>query len=619
MANFRSMLRNRETPNGAILSDDGTYRYLLWRGLDKPNVKRVLWIMLNPSTADASIDDPTVKRCQAFSKSWGFDAFEIVNLYAYRSSKPADLKIPTDPVGPDNDDYIQGAARRADLIICAWGNNATILKESRDRTITELLVAKYERTLQHIGTTASGQPKHPLARGLHRIPDDQKPLLWAEPASKVFDPSLIGSAADFQSGVAPDPEPEEDRRSVALADEPPEWDPSKDQTKAFDGIMSWWKSSPRGETVTLGGYAGVGKSFMCGKLSYDLLKEGVNVAFAAPTGKAALVLKSSLEKSGVYDAPVSTIHGLIYIPETDIKTGRVRGWKRQRDLPYDLIIVDEASMVSAKMLSDLESYGVNILAIGDHGQLPPVGEKAGLMRNPTFRLEKIHRQAKGNPIIRLATLIRNGAPNEALKNFIRDQEDPRLRMGTEAESIEFAKPPGMLITYTNKKRTALNDKTRYEQYGYDDEVCPQVGETVICLKNHRPEGNDGVLIANGMRGEVVACEDDEKSPHIYIMSVQFDEPTGLVVDIRANKHQFLRDATFKGFDEVPGEHTSWWTCGALLDFGFSLTGHKSQGSQALNVAVFMNEWAVSRMSEEDQRRWKYTAVTRAADKLMLVC
>jgi exodeoxyribonuclease-5 len=172
----------------------------------------------------------------------------------------------------------------------------------------------------------------------------------------------------------------------------------------------------------------------------------------------------------------------------------------------------------------------------------------------------------------------------------------------------------MLITYTNKLRTSLNRDIRYNKYGYDDDTDPQPGEVLICLKNKRLD-DGGRMIANGMRGVLNSC--GPGGQHTYKMSIEFNEPVGLVEDIYVSKHQFLRDKTFAGFDEVPGDHNSWWSVGALCDFGYAMTCHKAQGSQADKVAVFM-EWALSKMEEADRRRWSYTAATRAVDSVLLV-
>jgi len=400
----------------------------------------------------------------------------------------------------------------------------------------------------------------------------------------------------------------------AVLGTPAEWTPSPDQVTALDGILAWQKKPDGMEILTVGGYAGTGKTALTGRVAYDLISQGVDVAFATPTGKAAQVLKKSLARSGVMDAPVSTIHSLIYKPIEDKKTGRVIGWEPRRTLDCSLIVVDEASMISQEVLGHLRKFGIPILAVGDHGQLPPVGESTGLMTKPDFRLEKIHRQATGNPVIRLSTLVRNGAPNEALKKFIEDINDPRVGYTkSRDQAIEFGSPPGLLLTYTNKLRTSLNRDIRHDKFGYDDDTDPQLGEVIICLKNRRLE--DGRVIANGMRGVVKLC--GPGGQHSYKMNVEFDEPVGLVEDVYVCKHQFLRDKTFAGFDEVPGGHTSWWTVGALFDFGYAMTCHKSQGSQAPKVAVFM-EWALSKMEEADRRRWVYTAATRAVDSVLLV-
>jgi len=429
-------------------------------------------------------------------------------------------------------------------------------------------------------------------------------------ANKVLDPATVVAPVSTQFSPYDD-DAEEEKPKANLAPDPPSWTLSKDQAAARDGVMAWWKSNERG-TKTLGGYAGTGKTTLMGVLAYQLLSDGVSVAFATPTGKAALVLERSLHNAGVYDAGVSTIHGLIYRPDEDPETGRIRGWRRQRTVDASLIVVDEASMVSQRMLEDLQSFNKPILAIGDHGQLPPVGEKAGLMANPDFRLEKIHRQAKGNPIIRLATIIRNGAPKEAVRSFIEDQDDERVQIGSKADGKKFGAPPGMLITYTNRLRTGLNAQLRHELHGYDEEVDPQKGEIVICLKNHRLD-EGGLMIANGMRGEVVSCQDHPKSKHHYEMAVQFDDPVGLVSGLRVNKHQFLKEGTFKGFDEVPGDHRNWWSVGALFDFGYALTCHKAQGSQFDNVMIIDE----SHVFKHNAQRWLYTAITRAAEQVTI--
>lgn len=147
--------------SGAIISDCGLYRYALWRrwGEDRP----LVFVMLNPSTADAALDDPTIRRCIGFGQTLGFGGIEVVNLFAYRATKPDDLRRAGWPVGPNNDDWITAAAEHAaetgGAICCAWGANADRL--SRPRTVLDMIRAAGIEP-QCLERTASGAPSHPL-------------------------------------------------------------------------------------------------------------------------------------------------------------------------------------------------------------------------------------------------------------------------------------------------------------------------------------------------------------------------------------------------------------------------------------------------------------------------
>lgn len=139
---------------GAVFDPTGRYRYLLWRRYAVGPC--VAFIMLNPSTADWGRDDPTIRRCVAFARSWGYGALEVVNLFAYRASSPAELIRVSDPVGPENERYLADAARRADLVVVGWGIHGSL--GGRDALVVRLLDAK----LYCLGTTQNGQPRHPL-------------------------------------------------------------------------------------------------------------------------------------------------------------------------------------------------------------------------------------------------------------------------------------------------------------------------------------------------------------------------------------------------------------------------------------------------------------------------
>lgn len=144
----------------ASISACGTYRWTLERRW--ADLPFVLWIMLNPSTADGGVDDPTVRRCIGFSKAWGYGGLTIANLYAARTPYPEALRALRDPVGPDNDDTLRALAQAAGVVVAAWG--AHPLAPRRVATVLPLL----NRPVC-LGTTAAGHPRHPLyVRGTTR-------------------------------------------------------------------------------------------------------------------------------------------------------------------------------------------------------------------------------------------------------------------------------------------------------------------------------------------------------------------------------------------------------------------------------------------------------------------
>ncbi|MGV2886049.1 DUF1643 domain-containing protein [Paenibacillus taichungensis] len=141
---------------GAIIDASGQYRYSLWRIWDS-NLPGVLFIMLNPSTADATIDDPTIRRCIGFAKSWGYGSLEVVNLFAYRATNPDELKNCIDPVGSENDEYILKALKQAKKVITAWGTKGAFF--NRNQAVMEILKPYHPHCLD---TSKGGHPKHPL-------------------------------------------------------------------------------------------------------------------------------------------------------------------------------------------------------------------------------------------------------------------------------------------------------------------------------------------------------------------------------------------------------------------------------------------------------------------------
>jgi hypothetical protein len=139
----------------AVLSACGRYRYLLTRG-EEP---RLAFVMLNPSTADETQDDPTIRRCLSFAQREGAKGIEVANLYAMRSTDPRELVRALDPVGPENDEHLRDLTFRHRMILCAWGGMAG---PARVRDVLNILSDGFEPLIYCLGKTKHGQPRHPL-------------------------------------------------------------------------------------------------------------------------------------------------------------------------------------------------------------------------------------------------------------------------------------------------------------------------------------------------------------------------------------------------------------------------------------------------------------------------
>ena len=152
------------TESGAHISTCGLYRWKLWRGWRRNwRDSAVVWVLLNPSTADAYEDDHTIRRCISFSKAWGAGGMIVVNLFAFRATDPKDLIRAADPVGSRNDEYLFDAAgdgwNRQPLVVAAWG--AHDFAQSRAATVYRRLTTDW----WCLGTTKNGHPRHPSRVG----------------------------------------------------------------------------------------------------------------------------------------------------------------------------------------------------------------------------------------------------------------------------------------------------------------------------------------------------------------------------------------------------------------------------------------------------------------------
>lgn len=162
---------------GAVISECGTYRYHLWRKVDQKGAKgigRAVFIMLNPSTADAEQDDPTIRKCVGYARCWGFEWLDVVNLFGFRAKDPKDLVRRVDfeggAVGPENDVHVTSVCREAQLVVCAWGAHGGLA--SRDMIVRGTLRGGGIKH-HYLKLNGNGTPSHPLY-----LQSGLQPRLW---------------------------------------------------------------------------------------------------------------------------------------------------------------------------------------------------------------------------------------------------------------------------------------------------------------------------------------------------------------------------------------------------------------------------------------------------------
>jgi exodeoxyribonuclease-5 len=369
-----------------------------------------------------------------------------------------------------------------------------------------------------------------------------------------------------------------------------EW--SQQQDAALRAVSEWIQHGKE-PIFRLFGYAGTGKTTLAKHLA-----EGVNgtVLFGAFTGKAAQVLR----QKGCPGA--STIHAMIYRPDTSDKDDEeqasdVPAFVINRDSPAhdsDLIIIDECSMVDEMLGSDLLSFGKPVLVLGDPAQLPPVsGGGFFTEAEPDIMLTEIHRQARDNPIIRLAQEVREG--NELdYGDFGSVQVINRRDLDTD-QVLEV----DQVLVGRNITRSKYNKRLR-ELQGFEGPY-PQLGDKLVCLRNNHQKGllNGGIWMVDKITSRVGKDIKMRVSPelgHELSGRVPLKVPKAL-------------------FEEHEGEIP--WTVrkrGDSFDYGYALTVHKSQGSQWNDVMLFDESWAF----RDHRQRWLYTGVTRAAERLIIV-
>lgn len=383
--------------------------------------------------------------------------------------------------------------------------------------------------------------------------------------------------------------------------------PSTDQARVMKAIR---RAHEKGRTeVTLGGLAGTGKTFVASRLREYLNMK--RVIYLAPTGKAARNLARRLPEGSL----VSTIHSHLYNQPLQLhctkcpaardleadchgegSCGCQLSWSLKRvDGDGDMVVIDESSMVDRAQYDDLREAMPDVFKvfIGDHGQLPPVRSTFNLMGHPDLKLEQIHRQAKGSPIIRLAMLARAEArlPRGIIGDGVTRDYPSGLRIGWDADDND-----AMILTYTKAERLSRNRQIR-QSLGFKASH-PVPGDLVICRDNNKKKG-----VVNGTRGRVVSIDE----------SVHYRDAYMVEVDL------FEDGDTFEGYvprDQFNNANQVRWQWGRTRwEYAYALTVHLAQGSEAKRVVLIEQQPA---WKDPDWSRWLYTGITRASEQLTIL-
>lgn len=402
------------------------------------------------------------------------------------------------------------------------------------------------------------------------------------------------------------------------------------------------------------GFAGTGKTTLLKIVAEEL----GGLAIVTPTGKAALRVREATGQVA------STIHRWMYTPAVDDRTGFVQFKRKEKvDRPISgLLVIDEASMVDEDLWLELfdacRLHRMNIIAVGDAFQLPPVSEKPFSLLDDSFpfteqvMLDEVVRQALENPIIGVSVSIRKGMVDSALENigFV-------VPSKLEQEALRLVDNGGALICHTNARRHALNTMVRTGM-GYDNELTD--GEPLLVLKNDSQLGvyNGEIIEFEKWHDKPRWCEVSDRYKRANfginvgkakITSESIAEEPEILVRGKDGEHYISREYATLALEEIqgktdtlvgepsgeypdlPSDHFIGMSQPAIAsagstagfrrtphlhaNYGYTLTCHKAQGSEWDDVIVGIEP----RMNlyRKDTQRWLYTALTRAKERVRI--
>jgi exodeoxyribonuclease V len=368
---------------------------------------------------------------------------------------------------------------------------------------------------------------------------------------------------------------------------------SAQQELALRDVRAWFRQPDGPQVFRLFGYAGTGKTTLSREIEAIAREGGEDkkkaVMFGAFTGKASLVMRQKGCKGA------STIHSMIY--ENESEDGAPPKFTLNPDSDVKnaaLVVIDECSMVDEALGTDLLSFGTKVLVLGDPEQLPPVkGAGFFTQAQPDFMLTEVHRQARGNPIIRMSMDLREG-------KRLQFGDYGAVRVCSKRDLGEIVvMGADQVLCGLNRTRHAYNSFIRLRK-GIE-EAHPLEGERLVCLKNNRSKGffNGGIYSVKEVR---------RVQSERIILHVAPEDSGRSQKEVEIELHPFFLEGRE---DELPWEVRKTYD---EFTFGYVLTVHKSQGSQWDSVVLYDQSGAF----REDRSRWLYTGITRAAKYLTVV-
>lgn len=393
--------------------------------------------------------------------------------------------------------------------------------------------------------------------------------------------------------------------------------PNQGQQYAIDEGVKWYFDSSD-QLLQVDGEAGTGKTFFIHELVKKLRLKPHEILPMAYTGQAAIVMRTKglptavTCHSGLFDfsrEPVIDKKSGSYMIDTQFNTAVMRDVLIPKDIANDpnikLIIVDESWMVPFGFRKHIMNTGKKILATGDSGQLPPVGDNpAFLINGRIIHLTELMRQSELDPIVYLARRARRGLPIEtglygdSVLVIYDDELDNKLIAGSD-----------IVICGKNSTRENINHMVRKEFLRTDSDV-PLYGERMICKKNNWQVVNNGIALANGLTGTVVRPPKvSNYDGKCFTMDFLPDLLNSPFLDVKCD-YDYL-NASFQDKSMI---RNSKYSIGEKFDYAYASTTHSAQGSE-YSSGIYIEEYIHPSVPQECVN---YTAITRFRNRLLYV-